>query len=126
MISLAVPDWEDRIRNGRSLVPNVAINPALQQRARKLFGLLRLPDVEGHPRFEDAVGDWFKDIVGPVLGSVDEETGARLVRCLFLLAPKKSSKTTYGAGLMLTAATLNRRPNAEFLFTGPSHDISEI
>jgi phage terminase large subunit-like protein len=69
---------------------------------------------------------WFKEIVGPLLGSLDPETGARLIRGLFLLAPKKSSKTTYGAGLMMTALLMNKRPNGEFLLTGPTHDISEI
>ena len=124
--SLAVPDWEDRIRRGLPLVPAININPDEQLRAVKMFGRLRLPDVAGHPRLHDACGDWFKQIVGPFLGSIDPETGARLIRGLFLLAPKKSSKTTNGAGLMLTALLMNKRPNGELLLTGPTHDISEI
>jgi len=123
--SLAVPDWEHRIRHGLSLVPIININPAEQRRAVSMFELLRLPDVPGQPLLRDACGGWFKDIVGPLLGSVDS-TGARLIRGLFLLAPKKSSKTTYGAGLMMTALLLNKRPNAEFLFTAPTQDISNL
>jgi phage terminase large subunit-like protein len=125
-LSLAVPDWEDRIRRGLSLVPRININPAEQHRAVKMFERLRLPDVPGQPTFEDGCGDWFKEIVGGVLGSIDPETAARIVRGLFLLAPKKSSKTTYGAGMMMTALLMNKRPNGGFLLTGPTHDISEI
>jgi phage terminase large subunit-like protein len=33
--------------------------------------------------------------------------------------PKKNSKTTGGAGIMVDALMLNRRPRAEFLFIGP-------
>jgi phage terminase large subunit-like protein len=124
--SLAVPDWEDRIRAGKSLVPAININPAEQRRAIKMFERLRLPDVPDRPPLAEACGDWFKEIVGPLLGSLDPQTGARLVRGLFLLAPKKSSKTTYGAAMMTTALLMNRRPNGEFLLTGPTHDISEL
>src|SRR3990167_1430532 len=130
-LSLAVPDWEDRIRRGLSLVPKININPAEQLRAVKMFGRLRLPDVPGQPTLEVACGDWFKDIVGPVLGSLDPETGARVIRGLFLLAPKKSSKalaldtqiatpsgfTTMGAvavgDLVLDAAGVSTRVTAK-------------
>lgn len=125
-LSLAVPDWQDRIRQGLSLVPKIEVNPAEQLRAVRMFERLRLPDVPLHPLMRDACGDWFKEIVGGLLGSLDPMTGARLIRNLFLLAPKKSSKTTNGAGLMLTALLLNKRPNGELLLTGPTHDISEI
>lgn len=125
-LSLAVPDWEDRIRRGLSLVPKININPTEQRRAVKMFERLRLPDVPGQPTLGVACGEWFKEIMGPALGSIDPETGARIIRGVFLLAPKKSSKTTYGAGGMMTALLLNKRPNGEFLLTGPTHDISEI
>lgn len=125
-LSLAVLDWEDRIRRGLSLVPHIDVNPDEQLRAVRMFERLRLPDVTGQPTLAEACGPWFKEIVGPLLGSIDPETGARLIRGLFLLAPKKSSKTTYGAGLMMTALLMNNRPNGEFLLTGPTHDISEL
>lgn len=124
-LSLAVPDWEYRIRHGLSLVPKIDINLPEQQRALKMFGRLRLPDVIGQPTLEEGCGEWFKEIVGPLLGSIDPQSRARLIRGLFLLAPKKSSKTTYGAGLLMTALLLNQRPECDFLFTGPTHQISE-
>lgn len=125
-LSLAVPDWQDRIRQGLSLVPVIDINPAEQLRAVRMFERLRLPDVPGQPTLATACGDWFKEIIGPALGSIDPVTGARIIRGVFLLAPKKSSKTTYGAAGMMTALLMNKRPNGEFLLTGPTHDISEI
>jgi len=126
VLNLAVPDWEARIRAGHSLCPRIDINPPLHARARKMFGMLRLPDVPGHPTLEESCGDWFKEIVGAFLGAIDPDTLARVISELFLLAPKKSSKTTYGAGMMLTALLMNQRPSGEFLFTGPTHDISEL
>jgi hypothetical protein len=35
--SLAVPDWQDRIRNGRSLVPDLALDKIAAQRAVDVF-----------------------------------------------------------------------------------------
>ncbi len=127
-ISLARTDWETRIREGRSLVPDDAhgINPAAAQRAVDLFGSLVLPDVRGMPLLSDAAGEWFKEIVGVFLGSIDPTSGARKIRELFALVPKKNSKTSYGAGLMMTALLLNTRPRAELLLVGPTQLISDL
>lgn len=125
-LSLAVPDWQERIKASHSLCPIVDVNPDEQARAIRMFDRLRIPDVIGQPTMADGCGGWFREIVGILLGSIDPVTAARLVRGLFLLAAKKSSKTTYGAGMMLTALLMNKRPGGEFIFTGPTHDISEI
>ncbi len=111
-----------------SLVPDAAfgINPAEYDRAVKLFNLLHIPDVVGTPSFAEAAGDWFREIVGTFLGSIAPATGARLIRELFLLVPKKNSKTTGGAGMMVTALMLNKRPRAEFLFIGPTQAVSDL
>ena len=61
-----------------------------------------------------------------LLGSVDPATGERCIRGLFLLAPKKSSKTTYGAALMLTALLVNTRPRAEHLLIAPTKIIADL
>jgi phage terminase large subunit-like protein len=68
---------------------------------------------------EEAGGDWFRDIVRALFGSFDPVANRRLIRELFLLVPKKNSKTTNGALLMLTALLLNERPRAPFLLTAP-------
>lgn len=121
-------DWETRIRAGKSLIPDGArgINPGLTGRAIKGYNLLRLPDVIGTPTLAEASGEWFRDIVGTFLGAVDEATGVRIIREFFGLAPKKSSKTSYGAGLMMTALIMNERPRAEYLLVGPTKLIADL
>lgn len=70
--------------------------------------------------------DWFREIVGTMLGSVCPTTKRRMVPELFLLVGKKNGKTTNGALLMLTAVLLNTRPKAEFLFIAPTKQIAEL
>lgn len=121
----ACPDWEARLREGRSLVPGLPLDAAEAARAVAIFDRLRLPDVAGQPAMAEAAGDWFRDIVGSVFGSIDAR-GRRRVRELFALVPKKNSKTTGGAGIMLTALLMNERPRAEFLLVGPTQDIADL
>ena len=67
--STACPDWQDRIRAGRSLVPAL---PGLNReggRAVAIFDRLRLPDVPGQPPLAAAAGDWQRDIVQALFGS---------------------------------------------------------
>jgi phage terminase large subunit-like protein len=128
MLDLSCRDWEERIRERRSLVPAAAhgINPDETARAIRIFDKLRLPDVPGTPALEEAAGEWFREILGVLLGAVDADSGARVIRELFLLAPKKSSKTSYGAALMLTALLLNKRPRAEFLLVAPTQAVADL
>jgi phage terminase large subunit-like protein len=127
-IDLSCRDWEDRIRRRLSLIPPAAfkINPARARKAIAVFDMLRLPDVPGNPPLSEAAGEWFRELVGAFLGSVDRRTRRRLIRECLLLASKKSSKTSYGAALMLTALLLNERPRAEFLIVAPTQLISEL
>jgi phage terminase large subunit-like protein len=124
--SLAIPDWQERIRTGRSLVPSLPLDEVASSRAVEVFDRLRLPDVQGKALLRDAAGDWFRDIIRALHGSIDRETRERMIRELFLLVPKKNSKTTYGAALMLTSLLINERPNAEFLLIAPTHPIADI
>lgn len=122
----ACPDWVERLRERRSLVPDLPIDRAEGDRAVALFNKLRLPDVVGQPTMAEAAGDWFRDIVRSAFGSLDKETGRRRVAEVFALVPKKNSKTTGGAGIMLTAMLMNERPNAELLFVGPTQEIANL
>lgn len=124
--SLSCQDWEERLIAGRSLVPDLPLDQAEATRAVRIFNLLRLPDVPGTPRLADAGADWFREIVAALFGSLDRDSNTRMIKEVFLLAPKKSSKTSYGAALMLTALLMNARPRAEFLLIAPTQAISEL
>lgn len=119
------PDWEERLRDGRSLVPELPIDQAEAGLAAEIFDNLRLPDVPGQPSMAEGAGDWFRDIIRAIFGSMQPD-GERMVREVFALVPKKNSKTTGGAGIMVTALLMNRRPNAEFLLVGPTQEIADL
>ncbi|MBX9944857.1 MAG: terminase large subunit [Reyranella sp.] len=125
--SLAVPDWRERIRTGRSLLPDLPhLNRAQAKRAIAIFNKLRLPDVIGTPALAEAGADWFREIVGALHGSFDPAARERMIREIFLLAPKKSSKTSYAAALMVTTLLMNERPRAEFLLVAPTVSLAHI
>lgn len=123
---LSRPDWQDRIRAGASLLPDLPLFEAEARRAVGVFNKLRIPDVVGMPAMKDAAGDWFREIVAALFGSLDPTSGQRLIREAFVLVPKKNSKTTSAAGLMLTALLLNKRPRAELILTGPTQEVSDL
>lgn len=119
-------DWAERIRAGRSLLPELPLIAAEADRAVAIFNLLRLPDVPGQPSMANAAGDWQRDIVRALFGSWDEKAGVRYVREVFQLVPKKSSKTTAGAAIMLTAVLMSKRPRAEFLIVAPTQEVADL
>lgn len=126
---LSCPDWRERLAAGRSLVPDLPFTPAQRARADRavaIFNELRLADVPGTPRMAEACGDWFRDIVRAQAGSIDPLTGKRIIEEFGILIPKKNSKTTGGASLMLTALLMNERPNCKFIQVGPTHDAAEV
>jgi phage terminase large subunit-like protein len=124
--NLSCPDWVERLKAGRSLVPDLPLDLVAGNRAVAVFNKLRLADVPGTPTMEEAGGEWFRDIVRAVFGSVDKATGRRFIRDFFNLVPKKNSKTTDGALLMLTALLLNQRPRAPMGLAAPVQDVAEI
>lgn len=124
--TLARVDWKRRLRAGESLMPDLPwLGTPAALRYVKIFNKLKLPDVGGFPALETAGGQWFKDFMAGVLGSADE-TGRLRVPEGFALTPKKQSKTTYGAAMMLTALIANVRPRAEFLLIGPTKLTADI
>ncbi|MHC2578218.1 phage terminase large subunit-like protein [Bradyrhizobium diazoefficiens] len=125
MWDTSCPDWEARIRDGRSLLPDLPLFETEADMGLAFFDELRLPDVPGNPRLGDASGQWFRDLVRAVFGSWDPVNQARMIRDFFALVPKGSSKTTYSAALMLVAMLMNFRPRATALFLGPTQAIAD-
>lgn len=122
---LSCPEWWQRLQTGRSLVPDLPLTPE-GDRAVRIFNKLRLADVPGTPTMEEAGGEWFRDIVRTMFGCMDQATGQRMIRELFALVPKKNSKTTNGALMMVTALLMNQRPRAGFVMTAPVQDVADL
>jgi phage terminase large subunit-like protein len=125
MWDLSRRDWQERIRRGASLMPDLpGLHQANAARAVGIFDRLRLPDVPGRPAMAEAAGPWMREIVAALFGSWD---GAeRHIREAFIVVPKKNSKTTGGAAIMVTALLVNRRPRAEFLIVAPTQEVADL
>lgn len=121
----ACPDWWERIKAGQTPMASVPLNQAKAAKALAFFNRLRLPDVPGTPTLGEACGDWFREILCAFLASEDPDTRQRLVWELLCMVPKKNSKTTYVAGLGLTALYMEEAPNRQMLIVAPSQNISE-
>jgi phage terminase large subunit-like protein len=125
MWDLSCTDWESRMRQGRSLVPDLPLNQEEAEFGLSFFDELKLPDVPELPRLGDAAGGWFREIVKVTFGSWFPLEQRRYIRDILTMAPKGQSKTSYSAALMLTAMLMNKRPEAEALFIGPTQSISD-
>lgn len=125
MWDLSCPDWEDRIREGRSLIPDLQLNEAEADLGLAMFDELRLPDVPGLPYMRDACGPWFREIVRVTFGSWFPQEERRYIRDILAMLPKGQSKTTYCAGLLLVIMLMNMRPRADALFVAPTQAIAE-
>lgn len=124
--STAVPDWAERILDQRSLVPTLPLNDAVAEKALRIFKRLRVPDLIGNPTYGEVCGDWVFDLVRAIFGSYDPETRRRMLREFFVLVPKKNGKSAIAAGIIVTAAILNERPEAECILIAPTQEIAGI
>lgn len=120
----ACPDWVERLRERRSLLPDLPLDMVEAARAVGIYNKLKLPDVPGQPAFAEAAGEWGRDIVRGIFGSLND-SGSRLVREIFALVPKKNAKTTNGAAIMMTALLMNERPRGEFVLVGPTQEVAD-
>lgn len=121
--STACPDWADRLRARQSIVPP-PIFPDRAAEALDVFKQLRIVDAAGSPTFGESCEQWVFDIVASVFGAYDAESGRRLITEWFILVPKKNSKSTIAAGIMMTALVLNWRQSAEFAILAPTVEIA--
>lgn len=118
------PDWVKKLKAGKSLLPSLPLDFAAAEKAVSIFNELQLPDVVGQPRMAEAAGEWQRDIVRALFGSL--KNGKRLVPEIFVMVPKKNSKTTGGAGIALTMLLMNVRPRAEMIFVAPTQEVAEV
>lgn len=121
----ACPDWWARMQRGEVPAVDVPLNATRAAKALAFFNRLRLPDVPGNPPMATHCGDWFKDLMLALLCSEDPASALPVVWELLCMVPKKNSKTTYTAGLGLTALYMEEAPNRQMLLVGPTKNISE-
>jgi phage terminase large subunit-like protein len=117
------PDWAARLRAGQSIIP-APIFPERAAEALEVFKSLRIVDAPGSPTFGEACNQWVFDLVASIFGAYDAESGRRLITEWFVALPKKNSKSTIAAGIMMTALILNWRPSAEFSIIAPTVEIA--
>ncbi len=121
--STACPDWARRLIAGESIIPP-PIFPAMAEQALGVFKQLKIVDAPGSPTFGEACAPWVFDLVASIFGAYDPETGRRLITEWFILIPKKNSKSTIAAGIMMTALILNWRQSAEFSILAPTVEVA--
>ncbi|EJF91673.1 terminase large subunit [Bartonella tamiae] len=121
----SLPDWEDKIIKGDSIIPVKPIFKDQAEHALSIFKNLKMVDVLGKPTFGEACADWVFDFVGAIFGAYDENQGRQLIEEFFLLISKKNGKSTIAAGIMMTALLLNDRDSAELLLLAPTKEVAD-
>ncbi len=120
----ACPDWAQRLRDGRSIIPP-PIFPAEAEAALQVLRELRIVDAPGSPTIGEACAQWVFDLVASIFGAYDAESGRRLITEWFVLIPKKNSKSTIAAAVMLTALIRNWRQSATFSILAPTVKVAD-
>jgi phage terminase large subunit-like protein len=116
-------DWAERLVEGRSIIPP-PIFPEQAEQALAVFKQLKIVDAPGSPTFGESCAPWVFDLVSSIFGAYDPDSGRRLITEWFVLIPKKNSKSTVAAGIMLTALILNWRQSAEFAVLAPTVEVA--
>lgn len=135
--STACPDWQDRIREGRSLMPCGPIFPDQGAAGLELFRSLYavgIPNPEGTidglgrqlpPTYGQVCRPWITEIAEIIHGAYNVETGERLIREALIKVPKKNWKSGLAAGLMLSLAVLNWRQSNEGAVIAPTKETAD-
>jgi phage terminase large subunit-like protein len=121
--STACLDWAERLPAGKSIIPP-PIFPEQAEQALAVFKALKIVDAPGSPTFGESCAPWVFDFVRCIFGAYDPDSGRRLITEFFLCIPKKNSKSTIAAGIMLTALVLNWRQSAEFAVLAPTVEVA--
>jgi len=121
--STQCPDWETRLINGESIIPP-PIFPERAEEALAVFKELKIVDAPGSPTFGESCAQWVFELVASIFGAYDESTHSRLITEWFILVPKKNSKSTVAAGIMMTALILNWRLSASYNILAPTIEVA--
>ncbi|WP_250501962.1 terminase large subunit [Caballeronia sp. AZ7_KS35] len=121
--STACPDWAERLKTGRSIIPP-PIFPEMAAQALAVFKELKIVDAPGSPTFGESSAQWVFDLVASIFGAYDADSGRRLITEWFVCIPKKNSKSTLAAGIMMTAMILNWRMSAEYSILAPTIEVA--
>lgn len=121
--STSCPDWAGRLTSGQSIIPP-PIFPDQAEQALNIFRQLKIVDAPGSPTFGESCAAWVFDLVRSIFGAYDADSGRRMITEWFILIPKKNSKSTIAAGIMMTAVILNWRQSAEFSVLAPTVEVA--
>lgn len=120
----ALPNWQERIVKGESLIPCQPLFTMPSEIALRVFKELTLVDVLGCPKIGEVTKEWVFEFVAVIFGAYDPVSKKRLIKEFFLLISKKNSKSTLAAGIMLTALTLNERQSCELAIVAPTKEVA--
>jgi phage terminase large subunit-like protein len=120
----ACPDWAERLRDGRSIIPP-PIFPDEAEANLEVMRDLRIVDAPGSPRIGDSCGQWVFDLAASVFGAYDATSGRRLITEWFVMLPKKNFKSGLAASIMLTSLIRNWRTSAEFTILAPTKEVAD-
>ncbi|MDT0137722.1 terminase large subunit [Acidovorax sp. PRC11] len=119
----ACPDWAERLRSGRSIIPP-PIFPEEAEAGLSVMRELRIVDAPDSPKIGDASGQWVFDLAASIFGAYDAESGRRLITEWFVMLPKKNFKSGLAASIMLTMLIRNWRKSAEFTILAPTLEVA--
>lgn len=121
--STACLDWAERLKSGRSIIPP-PIFPEEAERGLAVMRELRLVDVPGSPTIAECCAPWVFELAASVFGAYDANSGRRLITEWFVCVPKKNSKSSIAAAIMMTSLILNWRQSAEFSVLAPTVEVA--
>lgn len=120
----ACPDWEERLTNGKSIIPE-PLYPETAEHFLNIFNNLTLPDIVGTPLIRDISLNWVKRFAACIFGSLNPNTYERDIQQFFLQIPKKNGKSTIAAAVKLSMLIGNEREYADFFVVAPTKEVAD-